>query len=88
MTAEEHIIAWIESSQTHYNRLLDITRRRQPDCRDGFIRQTGLVCAVINLVTSAYGDMLSCGDASRDDEYSAAEILNAASELLKWEAPQ
>lgn len=39
MRAEDHIIAWIESSRPHYDRLLEIERRRQPGALGDFRRK-------------------------------------------------
>lgn len=80
-----HIIAWVESSRPHYDRLLDIERRRKPGCADGFMRTTGIAAAASNLAVQAYSEMFSCGDASRDDPYSAVEILRAAILIAEWE---
>ena len=85
MKAEDHIIAWIESSRPHYDRLRDIERRRKPGCTDGFMRTIGLAAAAINLAGQAYAEMLACGDALRDDPYSAVEILRAAILIAEWE---
>lgn len=87
MTAEDHILAWIESDAAHYKRLLEIERRRQPGCADGFMRASGVVCAALNLVTSAYSEMLSTGDARRDDPYSAVELARTAAMICEWEKP-
>lgn len=38
MTAEEHIITWIESSQPYYRKLLHIS------VPGNFIRDTGVLC--------------------------------------------
>lgn len=87
MTPEEQIVSWIESSQEHYKRLLEITRRRQPGCADGFIRSSGVAAAAHVLVCDAYQQMLR-GDIATGDEYSAAEILRAAANLTEWESPE
>lgn len=88
MTAQDHILAWIESSAPHYKTLLEIYRRRQPGCSDGFISPFGLSAAAMNLVHSAYQEMLRGGDARRDDEYSAADQLRAALLIVEWEGPK
>lgn len=85
MTAQDHIVAWIESSATHYANLLELTRRRQGNCRDGYMSQTGAASAAAVLATIAYNEMLRTGDALRDDPYSAGEILRAAVALAEWE---
>ncbi len=88
MTAEEHIVAYIESDQPLYKQLLEIARRRQPGCADGFMRGSGVVCAALNLVTAAYSEMLANGSALRDDPYSAVELARTAAALCVWEAPE
>lgn len=88
MTAEDHIIAWIESSGPHYRQLRDIHRRRQPHCPDGFRRSDALAAMVFNLVTQSYREMVRTGDADKDDPYSAVELLRAAIMLAQWEAPE
>lgn len=55
MTAEEHIVCWIESSQPHYRKLLNIA---EPD---NFISYTGRAYACINLAVSAYQEMVHGG---------------------------
>jgi hypothetical protein len=85
MKAEDHIIAWIESSRRHYDMLLEIYRRRQPGCADGFIRPQGIAAAASNLVSAAYSEMVSSGDARRDDPYSAVELLRASILVAEWE---
>ena len=85
MTAENHIITWIESSRPHYDTLLESYRRRQPDCADGFMRPQGIAAAASVLVGTAYSEMVRCGDASRDDPYSPAELCRAAALLCEWE---
>lgn len=79
----EHILAWIESSKPENDRLLDIHRRRQAGCADGFIRSSGAATAALNLVVSAYGQMCSGGDALGD--YSALNLLEAARLVISWE---
>lgn len=88
MTGDEHIIAWIESSGPHYAKLREIYRRRKPGCPDGYITQGGLQAAALNLVYSAYYEMLRSGDAQHDDKYSAAERLRAALAVVEWEGPK
>lgn len=79
MTAEDHIVAWIESSRPHYDRLLALAepgKIRSPEHRAFF---------AMSLVRDAYSEMLVGGDASRDDLYSPAELLRAAILLTEWE---
>ena len=81
MTAEEHIVCWIESNQPHYRKLLNIA---EPD---NFIRYTGRAYACINLAVSAYQEMVRGGDAWAG-EHDASTILGAALALSKWELEQ
>lgn len=82
MTAEQHIIAWIESSRPHYDRLIKLWVDR-PHMTHVLVVQLAL-----NLVLSAYREMLSCGDASRDDMYSPVELARTAAALCEWELEQ
>lgn len=88
MTAEDHIIAYIESSAPHYKRLLELTERRKPGCTHGFMRPQGVAAAASNLVADTYGEMIANGSALRDDPYSPAELLRAAAMLCEWEQPE
>lgn len=81
MTAEEHIVCWIESSQPHYRKLLEISKP------GNFMRDTGRAYACINLAVSAYQEMVRGGDAWAD-EHDASTILGAALALSKWELEQ
>lgn len=85
MRAEDHIIAYIESDAAFYKKLLEINRRRQPGCADGFMRSTGVVCAALNLVTECYSEMLRNGSALREDPYSAVELARTAAMVCEWE---
>jgi hypothetical protein len=85
MKAEEHIIAWIESSRPHYDRLLEIERRRHPDAIGAFYSASVLASHALALVISSYAEMISCGDASREDPYSASELFEAAKLVAAWE---
>lgn len=51
MTAEEHIIAWIESSQPHYRKLLHIS------VPGNFLSDLGRAHAYMNLAAEAYRDL-------------------------------
>lgn len=87
MKAEDHILAWIESSRPHYDRLLIIETRRKLPANDnsGFATQSFFASHCLALVISAYAEMITTGDASRDDPYSAAELLEAAKLVAAWE---
>ena len=81
MTAEEHIIAWIESSQPHYRKLLHIS------VPGNFIRDTGRAYACMNLAVEAYNEMVKGGDA-RASDHDASTIIGAALAISKWELEQ
>lgn len=80
MTAEEHIIAWIESSAPHYSRLLTLALPGKLPSSWQRARYAA------NLVSDAYYQMITSGDALRDGPYSPAELLRAAIELCDWKA--
>jgi hypothetical protein len=84
MTAQDHIIAWIESSRPHYDRLREIEISRKL-----FHGIPGRSCELLRsasrLVTDAYWEMFHSGDASREDPYSPADLALAVSLVLAWE---
>lgn len=82
MTAVEHIIAWIESSQPHYDRLLRLERSRNSGRSN-----TDLACEASSIAVSAYRDACECGDMFARD-HSPTTILDAAKALLEWELEQ
>lgn len=83
MTAEEHIIAWIESSQPHYRRLLAYSQNRNsPVWTDDSRAESALRLAV-----SAYREMIKGGDAWASD-HDASTIIGAALAISKWELEQ
>ena len=77
MTAEEHIIAWIESSAPHYSRLLKLSDPNH------FRTDTSRAFAAASLSIDAYQEMVRGGDAYAN-EHDAGSILRAAIELLAW----
>lgn len=80
MTAVEHIIAWIESSRPHYDRLRSLhANRNSPIWSHDSHAESAL-----RLATSAYREMIKGGDAWASD-HSATTILDAAKALLEWE---
>lgn len=81
MTGEEHIVTWIESSAPHYRELLKLVKMREE-------APISAAQNAVNLVASAYREMLRTGDALRDDRYSLAELMKAAKMLCEWEAPK
>lgn len=77
MTAEEHIIAWIESSRPHYDRLLKLSV-------PGNFRTDGLrALEAATLAIGAYREMVKGGDAWAGD-HDAGTILRAAVALELW----
>lgn len=81
MTAEEHIIAWIESSGPHYKRLLNLS------VPGNFLSDALRALEAASLAIAAYREMVKGGDAYAS-EHDASTILGAALELTKWERPQ
>jgi hypothetical protein len=84
MTAVEHIIAWIESSRSHYERLVQLERDRK-----GFDKRFNSVLAnaALNIVSSAYSEATRGGDMFVEDQ-SPQTLLDAAKALLEWELEQ
>lgn len=77
MTAEEHIIAWIESSRPHYDRLLKLS------VPGNFLTDSLRALEATQLAIAAYGEMVRGGDAWAG-EHDASTIIGAALELTKW----
>lgn len=77
MTAEEHIIAWIESSRPHYDRLLKLS------VPGNFQTDALRALEATQLAISAYREMVKGGDAYAS-EHDASTIIGAALELTKW----
>lgn len=84
MTAEEHIVAWIESSRPHYDRLLEIETMRKASTNPA-LRSCNTIERACRLVADAYREMLRTGDASRDDTYTAIELARTVSIICDWE---
>lgn len=78
MTAEEHIIAWIESSRPHYDRLLKLS------VPGNFSTDAARALEAASLAISAYREMVKGGDAYAS-EHDASTIIGAALQLTKWE---
>lgn len=89
MTAVEHIIAWIESSRPHYERLIELERDRKARTIAGTLTRynEGLALRAFNIVSDAYREATRGGDMFRED-HSPATILDAAKALLTWELEQ
>lgn len=73
----DHILNWAENSQPHWRRLKEIA------VPGNFQRESGRALAAFNLALRTVDDMVRGGDISRN-EYSAADILKAASLILEW----
>lgn len=84
MTDVEHMIAWIESSRPHYDRLCELERDRKA-CGSNFNNR--LATTAFNIVSSAYREATRGGDMFAE-QWSAAGILDAAKALLSWELEQ
>lgn len=78
MTAVEHIIAWIESSRPHYERLLSLWRNNKHFSDDSNAE------SALRLAVSAYREMIRGGDAWAHD-HSSETLLDAAKAILAWE---
>lgn len=85
MTAVEHMIAWIESSRAHYDRLLQLERDRKSRPIKPF--NAGLALRALNIVIDAYAEATRGGDMFAEDQ-SPETILDAAKALLTWELEQ
>lgn len=83
MTAEEHIVTWIESSQPHYRRLIELSAPENIFSGGAGIRAR----IATNLASSAYHEMIRCGDAYAS-EHDAGTILGAARMLAEWKLEQ
>lgn len=83
MRAEDHVIAWIESSRPHYDRLLDIEKARKGAA--GYITSVGAIRRAATLVADAYCDMIRDGDALKSDPYSPADLAKAVALVVAWE---
>lgn len=81
MTAEEHIIAWIESSRPEYDRLLKLS------VPGNFRTDPERAFEAASLAISAYRQMIKGGDAWASD-HDASTILRAAVDLLAWKLEQ
>jgi hypothetical protein len=79
MTAIEYIVAWIESSRPHYDRLVRISTSTRPPENNG-----SLAISAFNLAADAYREMVRGGDAWAGD-HSPETLLDAAKALLAWE---
>jgi len=84
MTAQDHILAWIESSRPHYERLLEIEKCRKGPQFRGYGQIADFERAS-RLVIDAYREMLRCGDASKSDPYSSADLVLVVALVLLWE---
>lgn len=76
MTAAEHIIAWIESSREHYDRLLELEALRKKAPNSGLV-----LLNAATLINSAYGQALQGGDCY---DYTPEERAEAILMALRW----
>lgn len=81
MTAEEHIVCWIESSQPHYRRLLKLADL------GNFVGHRERAQRAMNLAADAQREMVYCGDAYRTEQDEIA-LLRAAALLCEWRLEQ
>lgn len=87
MTAEDHIVAWIGSSRPHYDRLLKLSEQCNAP-GGGSIKAAVILEKASRLVADAYCEMIRGGDASRDDPYSATDLVKAVVLVVAWELEQ
>lgn len=83
MTDVEHMIAWIESSRPHYERLCNLYANRI----SGAYKISLQAQIAANLAIDAYREATRGGDMF-PEQWSAAAILEAAKALLTWELEQ
>lgn len=81
MNAEQHIVAWIESSKPEYDRLLRLSA--PGNFRTDFLR----ALEAFQLAVAAYQQMIKGGDAWASD-HDAGSILRAALLLTEWRLEQ
>ena len=84
MKAQDHILAWIESDRDHYARLLEIEQLRKASTIP-HLKSCNTLERASRLVADAYREMVRTGDASRDDPYSAADLVLAVALVTIWE---
>lgn len=84
MTAQDHILAWIESSREHYDRLREIETLRKAATNPA-LRSCNTVERATRLVADAYRDMVRCGDALASDPYTPADLVLAVALVINWE---
>jgi len=84
MTAQDHILAWIESSREHYDRLLEIEQLRKASTNP-YLKSCHTLERASRLVADAYREMIRGGDASQSDIYSAADLVLAVALVVIWE---
>lgn len=77
MTAEEHIVAWIESSQPHYRRLQRLS------VPGNFVGNFGRASYALTLAFDAQREMIRGGDAYPSEQDEMA-LLRAAAMLCEW----
>lgn len=81
MTGEDHILAWVESSKPHYDRLLRIAKT------GNFHSDINRAHACTMLAANALQAMVKCNDAYKSD-HDAGTVLRAAVLFSEWSAPE
>lgn len=88
MTAQDHVLAWIESSREHYDRLLQLSEFRKAPSAPAHFSGLHVLESATRLVADAYREMIRGGDALRDDPYSTADLAEAVALVASWELEQ
>ena len=80
MTKVEHITAWIGASVPHCDRINYLLSKR--DCE--WQRSDNKADHALQIVMSAYREMIAYGDAVADD-FTPVDLLQAAIAIALWE---
>jgi hypothetical protein len=88
MKAEDHVIAWIESSREHYDRLLQLSEFRKSPSAPMHFSGLHVLESATRLVADAYREMIRGGDALRSDPYSTDDLAKAVALVAVWELEQ
>lgn len=80
MTAVEHMVAWIESSRAHYDRLCNLYANRTSGAF-GLSLQAQIAA---NLAIDAFREATRGGDMFAE-QWTPGDLLDAAKALLEWE---
>lgn len=89
MTNIEHLIAWIESSRPHYDRLCELERERKTRESAGTLKIANATLALraFNIASDAYREATTGCDMYAE-QWDARSLLDAAGALLEWELEQ